>query len=200
MPKKKPVENDQLSFLPDSENIPKRHRLIPLLAILLIRILSPRQALTDPIDPRIIPPQRHHRAQPHAHKRQLERVSQDILRRILRPVEVARHGAGQIARTDVYRHPRRALVAAGQIVREPGDVARESGVDAEDGDEDAGVDDAGHAAVGGGGDADYEAGGDDAHGGEDVGRALARAVREPGDGDGEGGGGDVDGDGEELGG
>ena len=52
--------------------------------------------------------------------------------------------------------------------------------------------------MGGGGDANYEADGDDAHAGEDVRGTLAGAVGEPGYDDGEDGGGDVDGDREEL--
>ena len=126
-------------------------------------------------------------------------MSQDILRRILGAIEIARHGSRQIADADMDRHTGGALVATSEIIRQPGNVAWKSGVDAADGDKDAGVDDAGDATVGGGGDADDEAGGDDAHEGEDVGGALAGAVREPGDGDGEHGGGDVDGDGEKLG-
>ena len=97
------------------------------------------------------------------------------------------------------RHARASFVAAGQVVGEPSDVTRESGVDATDGDEDAGVDDAREIACSGGGDADDEADTDGAHAGEDVGGALAGAVGVPGDGDGEDGCGDVDGDGEELG-
>ena len=84
----------QNSLLLDSKNIPKSNRLIPLLTILLIRILSRRHPLPYPIDPLIIPPQTHDSAQPHAYERQLERVSQDILWRIFRPIEIARHGAG----------------------------------------------------------------------------------------------------------
>ena len=182
------------------ENIPKSNRLIPLLTILLIRILRPRHPLPYPIDPRIIPPQRHHSAQPDAHKRQFECVPQYIFRRILRAIEIARHGSRQIADADMDRHASGALITTRKIIRDPGDVARKGGIDAADGDEDPGVDDAGDAAVGGGGDADDEAGGDDAHEGEDVRGALTGAVREPGDGDGEHGGGDVDGDREELGG
>lgn len=100
----------------------------------------------------------------------------------------------------MYRHTGGALIAPGQIIRQPSDVARKSGIDAADGDEDACIDDPGHATVGRGGYANDEAGGDDAHADEDVGGALARAVGEPGDGDGEDGSGDVDRDGEELGG
>lgn len=91
-------------------------------------------------------------------------------------------------------HAGRPLVAAGEVVGDPGDVAGEGGVDAADG-----VDGAGGAAVGGGPDADDEADPDGAHAAEDVRGALAGAVGEPGDRDGEDGGRDVDGHGQELG-
>lgn len=100
----------------------------------------------------------------------------------------------------MYGHPGRPLVAACEIVRYPGYVSGKGGIDAADGDEDAGVYDAGDAAVSGCADADYEADPNSAHAGEDVGGALAGAVGEPGDGDGEDGCRDVDGYGQELGG
>lgn len=97
-------------------------------------------------------------------------------------------------------HPRRPLVAACEVVRYPSYVSGEGGVDAADGDEDACVYDSRDAAVCGGADADDESDSDGAHAGEDVGRALAGAVGEPGYDDGENGCRDVDGDGQELGG
>lgn len=125
-------------------------------------------------------------------------MSQDILRAIRRAVEIARHCPGQVAQADVDRHAGGSLVASRQIVRDPGDVAGEGGIDAADGDEDTRVHDARDPAVRRGGDADDEADPDGAHAAEDVGGALARAIREPGHSDGEDGGGDVDGDCEEL--
>lgn len=83
----------------------------------------------------------------------------------------------------MYRHPSRPLVASSKIVRYPCDVAWESRVYATHGDEDSSVDNAWNTTVCGGRDTDYEADSDGAHACEDVGRALARAIGEPGHGD-----------------
>ena len=74
-------------------------------------------------------------------------------------------------------------------------VSRKSWIDPTHRDEYARVDYSRDTSVGRGSDADNETDSDNAHQGEDVGRSLTGAVREPGYGDGENGGGDVDGDG-----
>ena len=60
---------------PALKNIPKSDRLIALLTILLVRVLSIWHTVPQPIDPGVIPPQRHDSAQPSAHERQFESVS-----------------------------------------------------------------------------------------------------------------------------
>lgn len=197
-PDLKQAATHTFSLFTFSKHIAIRRRPIPFLTVLQIRKLAQRHLIPLPVDALIIPPQAHDRTQTHGEEGQLQRVSQDILRAIRGAVEIARHCPGQVAQADVDCHAGGSLVASGQIVRDPGDVAGEGGIDAADGDEDACVHDARDPAVRRGGDADDEADPDGAHAAEDVGGALARAVREPGDSNGKDGGGDVDGDGEEL--
>lgn len=77
-----------------------------------------------------------------ARKADLEGVPEDVPRRIPLAVEVRRERAAEVARADLDRHAGASLVVAGQVVGEPGDVARERGVDSRRGDEDACVHDA----------------------------------------------------------
>ena len=149
-----------------------------------------------PVDPIVIDIQDQRARKPGTHERDLEPVAEDIARRVLGPVEVAGHRAGEVAAADVQRHAGGALAAAGEVVGDPADVAGVAGVDGAGGDEDAGVDDARLGAA----DAHDEAEEDDEHGGEDEGGALAEAVGEVCEGYGHGGGEAVDGDGQELGG
>lgn len=155
------------------------------------------------IDTAICHPQRQTSPHPNDHKAQLQPMPEQKLGRVLGAVEITRHRPAEIPKPDLQRHARGALVAAGEIVRDPGHIAREGGVDAGDGDEDARVHEAGEVAVGGGGDGDDEADQDGRHGSEDevpsVTAALHRAVGEVAHGDGEDGREDVHGHGEQLG-
>ena len=118
--------------------------LVPFPFPLIINPLVPRSQHND-------------RNQPDSHKSNLQPVPKQVFRRIIRPVEITRHSARQITRTDVNRHSRRTLIAASEIVGHPSDVPGERGVNSAGCDEDACVDEAGKSTDGGSRDGDDEA-------------------------------------------
>lgn len=95
-------------------------------------------------------------------------MAKEILGGVLGAVEVAGHGAAEVTGADLERHARGALVAAGEIVADPGDVVGERRVDSTGRDEYARVHNAGGAANGRGGDGHDESDQDGEHREEDV--------------------------------
>ncbi len=124
------------------QGISKRRRPVAHLRNLIIREIPPITRISIPllVDPLVVEPQRHNSDKTQSNESNIQRMTEDELRSILRTVKVRRHRSSHIANTDLERHTGCTLVRASKIIRDPRDVSREGAVDARSGDEDACID------------------------------------------------------------
>lgn len=132
---------------PDSMHIPERICLVAQLRQLLTIIPSlaalSQLPLAALVDSGVADVEDDRRDYPQGHKAQLQPVPEDVAGGVRLAVEVRGHGSAEVAHPDLDRHPRAALVAAGEVVGQPCDVAWEAWVDGAHDYEDAAVDHAG---------------------------------------------------------